>query len=284
MPASSRGRSSLAPPPHGTAPLVELVCRGGWPDALDADVAGAQAVAREYLRLLATESVPAAGRDGETAARLIASLARNLGQAATYRTIAADMHGGEEEPSSPASDETISSYLGLLKCLCLVDEIPGWVPQARSRRRLATKPRRYLADPSPAVAQLGMGPRSLLDDWRTFGLTFESMCMRDLLVYAQALPGIGYEPVRYYRDDTGLEADAVVELADGRWAAFEVRVGDDKIGQAVADLRCLRRKLCENAGARVRPPEFMAVVAGLSPFAYQADEGIYVVPIRALGA
>lgn len=156
--------------------------------------------------------------------------------------------------------------------------------QARSRKRLSVKPKRYLADPSLAVAQLGMGPESLLSDWQTFGLAFEAMCVRDLSVYARALPGVGFEPVRYYRDDSGLEADAVVELADGRWAAFEAKVGEDRVGAAVDSLRRLRAKLCSNPASRTRPPEFMAVIVGASRCAREVEEGIYVIPLRCLGA
>lgn len=270
--------------PDDTRALVDLACRGGWPEAVGMDVASAQTVAREYLRLFFTESAPSAGKDGEVASRLVASLARNLGQAATYRTLIADMYGGEDDPSSLISDDTLASYLAFLKRSYLVEEVPGWVPQARSRKRLATKPRRYLADPSLAAAQLGMGPDALLRDWQTFGLLFEAMCVRDLTVFARALPDVGFEPVRYYRDDSGLEADAVVELADGRWAAFEFKVSEDKIPAGVASLLRLRRKLCENPRARVREPEFMAVVTGVSRYARRTEEGVYVIPLRCLGA
>ena len=279
-----RGEFAPCAAPGGTRELVELACRGGWPEAVGMDVARAQTVAREYLRLFLTESAPAAGRDGEVTGRLVASLARNLGQAATYRTVIADMYGGEDDPASLISDDTLASYLAFLKASYLVEEVPGWVPQARSRKRLATKPRRYLADPSLAAAQLGMGPDALLGDWQTFGLLFEAMCVRDLTVFARALPDIGFEPVRYYRDDSGLEADAVVELADGRWAAFEFKVSEDKVADGVASLLRLRRKLCENPRARVREPEFTAVVTGLSRYARRTEEGVYVIPLRCLGA
>ena len=279
-----RGEFEPCVAPDGTRELVDLACRGGWPEAVGMDVASAQTVAREYLRLFFTESAPAAGRNGEVTSRVVASLARNLGQAATYRTVIADMYGGEDDPASLISEDTLASYLSFLKQSYLVEEVPGWVPQSRSRKRLATKPRRYLADPSLAAAQLGMGPEALLRDWQTFGLLFEAMCVRDLTVFARALPDVGFEPVRYYRDDSGLEADAVVELADGRWAAFEFKVSEDKVADGVASLLRLRRKLCENPRARVREPEFTAVVTGLSRFARRTEEGVYVIPLRCLGA
>lgn len=279
-----RGEFEPCAVPSDTRELVELACRGGWPEAVGMDVSSAQTLAREYLRFFFTESAPAAGRNGETTSRLVASLARNLGQATTYKTIVRDMYGDEEDPRSLISEETVASYLALLKASYLVEEVPGWVPQARSRKRLATKPKRYLADPSLAAAQLGMGPEALLRDWQTFGLLFEGLCMRDLMVYARALSDVGFEPVRYYRDDAGLEADAVVELADGRWAAFEFKASEDGVDAGLASLARMRRKLCENPRARVREPEFMAVLVGVSRYAREASPGTYVIPIRCLGA
>ncbi len=123
-----------------------------------------------------------------------------------------------------------------------------------------------------------------MDDWRTFGLVYENLCVRDLSVYAQALPA-GPAEVRYYRDDAGLEADAVIELADGRWAAFEFKLGIAKAEAGVASLKRLRKKMeSANPMSRTRPPSFMAVVTGTGEYAYRADEGVYVIPIRALGA
>ena len=120
-----------------------------------------------------------------------------------------------------------------------------------------------------------------MHDWQAFGTMFENLCIRDLLVYAQALPDIGFEPIRYYRDDSGLEADAIIELADGRWAAFEVKVSEEGVPAAASNLKRLREKLCGNPKARVREPEFMAVITGLSHYAREVDEGIYSIPLRA---
>ena len=136
---------------------------------------------------------------------------------------------------------------------------------------------------SLSAAQLGMGPSALLKDWQTFGLLFESLCMRDLMVYARSLADVGFEPVRYYRDDTGLEADAIVELADGRWAAFV----QGKRGQgagcrrefAALEKEAMRKQRCSNARARV-----LAVITGISTYARQTPEGVYVIPIRAMTA
>lgn len=275
------GEFSHATVPGDAASLAAAVCRGGWPEALDLTPSQAQLTAREYLNLIFDESVPRHGKDGEAARRIALSLARNLGQAATYKTILSDISGGDEPLMTTT---TLATYLDLLKSLYFVEEVPGWVPEKRSPKRLSVKPKRYLADPSLAVALLGMNEQALLDDWQTFGLVFENLCMRDLMVYAGAHPDISAVPVRYYRDDSGLEADAIVELADGRWAAFEFKLGAAKTDQGVASLRRLREKVTANEKARTRPPAFMAVVTGTGEYAYQPEEGIYVIPLRALGA
>lgn len=129
-----------------------------------------------------------------------------------------------------------------------------------------------------------MSPESPRLDWQTFGLVFENLCMRDLLVYANALELVGDTPVRYYRDETGLEADAVIELADGRWAAFEIKVSEEKALDGIESLRRLRKKLTTHERARTRQPEFMAVITGVSHYARKTEDGIYVIPITCLGA
>lgn len=262
--------------------LVDLACRGGWPEAVDLSAEDAQLIAREYLRLLRRESIPKQGKSGDVAERLLFSLARNLGQSATYKTLIADM--SDASAAGMVSENTLVSYLALLKSMYLLEEVPGWQPPARAAGRVRTKPKRYLADPSLAVAALGMSPSALLDDWQTFGMVFEAMCMRDLMVYADALDSAADVPVRYYRDDSGLEADAVIELSDGRWAAFEFKVSEARTGQGVASLRRLRERVCSNPSARIRPPEFMAVVTGVSHYARRVEDDIYVVPLAALTA
>ena len=266
-----------------TVGLVEAACRGGWPEAVDMEVDAAQLIAREYVTAALGMSVPALGINPDIARRLAASLARNLGQAATYKTIITDMFGAEENPLSVIDEGRVRVYLDALKGMYIVEEVPGWTPPARDRKRFATKPKRYLADPSLACALLGMSPAALLDDWQTFGLVFENMAVRDLSVYARALDLLDDVPVRYYRDDSGVEADAIVQLADGRWAAFEFKVSEDKVERGVASLERMRRKVCENPRSQTRPPEFMAVITGVGEYAREVAEGIVVVPIRLLG-
>ena len=266
-----------------TLGLVEAACRGGWPEAVDMEVDAAQLIAREYVTVALGVSIPALGLDPDIARRLASSLARNLGQAATYKTIINDMFGAEENPLSVIDEGRVRAYLDALKGMYIVEEVPGWVPPARDRKRFATKPKRYLADPSLACALLGMSPAALLADWQTFGLVFENMAVRDLSVYARALDLLDNVPVRYYRDDSGVEADAIVQLADGRWAAFEFKVSEDKVEKGVASLERMRRKVCENPRSQTRPPEFMAVITGVGEYAREVAKGIVAVPIRLLG-
>ena len=266
-----------------TMGLVEAACRGGWPEAVGMDVSSAQLIAREYVTAALGVSIPALGLDPDIARRLASSLARNLGQAATYKTIINDMFGAEENPLSVIDEGRVRVYLDALKGMYIVEEVPGWAPPARDRKRFATKPKRYLADPSLACALLGMSPAALLADWQTFGLVFENMAVRDLSVYARALDLLDDVPVRYYRDDSGVEADAIVQLADGRWAAFEFKVSEDKAEKGVASLERMRRKVCENPRSQTRPPEFMAVITGVGEYAREVAEGIVVVPLRLLG-
>ena len=266
-----------------TVGLVEAACRGGWPEAVDMEVDAAQLIAREYVTAALGVSIPALGLDPDIARRLASSLARNLGQAATYKTIINDMFGAEENPLSVIDEGRVRAYLDALKGMYIVEEVPGWAPPARDRKRFATKPKRYLADPSLACALLGMSPAALLADWQTFGLVFENMAVRDLSVYARALDLLDDVPVRYYRDDSGVEADAIVQLADGRWAAFEFKVSEDKVEKGVASLERMRRKVCENPRSQTRPPEFMAVITGGGEYAREVAEGIVAVPIRLLG-
>ena len=266
-----------------TVGLVEAACRGGWPEAVDMEVDAAQLIAREYVTAALGVSIPALGLDPDIARRLASSLARNPGQAATYKTIINDMFGAEENPLSVIDEGRVRAYLDALKGMYIVEEVPGWAPPARDRKRFATKPKRYLADPSLACALLGMSPAALLADWQTFGLVFENMAVRDLSVYARALDLLDDVPVRYYRDDSGVEADAIVQLADGRWAAFEFKVSEDKVEKGVASLERMRRKVCENPRSQTRPPEFMAVITGVGEYAREVAEGIVAVPLRLLG-
>ena len=167
--------------PDGLVGLSELACRGGWPEATFLSADDAQTIVREYLGLVFEESVPRFGGDGLTARRLAASLARNLGQSPTAKTLAADVFALPQDAKATETQlKDMYRHLEILKNIYLVDEIPGWVPAARSPLRMRTKPKLYFADPSLAVGLLGGNSSSLLQDWQTFGLVFENLVMRDL--------------------------------------------------------------------------------------------------------
>lgn len=265
--------------------LAHLCVRGGWPALQGFDSVDAQEVIHDYLADIFAQSVPRMGGDPAIAERTASSVARNLAQAATLSTLARDVYA-VDDGREPTNDEqqAVSRHLGLLARAFLVDPIEGWVPSSRSPKRMRTKAKRYFADPSLAVSLLGMSADSLMQDWQTFGLVFENLCMRDLAVYAAALPQTGAHPLRYYRDDSGLEADAIVERVDGSWAALEMKLSPEKVDEAAASLVRLKGKLLKNPNARTKEPSFLAVITGTGEAAYRRPDGVLVIPIRALGA
>lgn len=269
---------------NGIDSLAKIICRGGWPEGIGLDPGDSQIIIREYLSAIYEQSVPQLGGDADIARRLGLSVARNLGQSPTNETLARDVYARDSE-SSPTDYEAreVSRYLGILTRLFLVDEVPGWVPPSRSPRRMRTKPKLYFADPAIAVVALGLSPSSLLQDWQTLGLAFENLCMRDLDVYACALGDALPHPVRYYRDDSNLEVDAIVERADGRWGAFEIKLSEARVEDGARTLLRLRDKLAADKSARTRPPSFLAVLTGMGEAAYQRGDGVYVIPVRSLG-
>ena len=279
------GRFAPVQCPNGIEPLARLACRGGWPDIVEMDADAVRPVIRSYLDSLHDQSIPALGGNPRISRRLCLSLARNLGQSATLTTLAKDVYATDEgQKPSDENEREISKHLDLLARMYLIDEVPGWVPASRSPARMRVKPKRYFADPSLAVSLLGLSPRSLLEDWQTFGLAFENLCMRDLDVYARALPDAGSQPLRYYHDDSNLEIDAVIELADGRWGACEIKLSQDKVDKAAAGLLRMRDKLLKDKLHRVKEPSFLLVLTGMGEAAYRRADGVLVVPVRSLGA
>lgn len=270
--------------PSAIGPISEACCRGGWPTHIGTPSEDALLVTHAYLEAIFEQSIPSLGGDPTIARRLCESLARNLGQATTIATLARDVfaHGPESKVTDYESTE-ISQHLKLLAQIYLIDEVPGWVPASRSPKRMRTKPKRYFADPSVPVALLGLTKDSLLQDWQTFGLVFENLCMRDLDVYTRALNNVAAHPVRYYRDDSGLEVDAILELPDGRWGGIEVKLSADKVDEAAENLLRMKRKLTKDPAARTREPSFLAVVTGTGEASYQRPDGVCVLPVRTLG-
>lgn len=264
------------------APLADVVCKGGWPALAGRDVRSAEYL-DAYFDALFSVSIPRRGLGGQESRRAALSLARNLGTAAKLSTVASDAGLGEADSKSAAN--RAAAHIAALQDLYVVEQVTGWDAPIRSKTRLRTKPKRYFVDPSLAASLLQVTPERLLEDGQLLGLLFESLCMHDLAVYASALPGATADPLHYYRDSDGLEVDAVVEMRDGRWAAFEVKLGESQVGSAAASLNRLARKVAANPMARNPKPEFLAVVVGAGEYArFDKDLGVYILPITCLGA
>lgn len=264
-------------------PLAHILCRGGWPEVACSDAPASPRYVDAYFDAIFDVSVPRRGLDGAESRRVALSLARNLGTAAKLETLGADAFGGELSTETAA--RRASEHVAALKALYVIEELSGWDAPIRSKSRLRTKPKRYFADPSLAAGLLQVGPERLLEDGQLLGILFESQCIHDLAVYASALPGAGADPLHYYRDSDGLEVDAVIEMRDGRWAAFEVKLGESGVAAGAASLARLRRKVAANPAARNPEPSFMAVLVGAGEFArYDSEAGVYVIPLTALGA
>ena len=279
------GRFSACQCPTGISELAEIVARGGWPATITRHSKDSRPVVRDYLGSIHTQSIPLMDGNELVSRRLCLSLARNLGQLVTNTTLARDVFAldtGDTPTDSQVKE--VSRHLDLLSRAYLVDEIPGWAPASRSPKRMRLKPRRYFADPSLAVSLLGLSAERLLQDWQTFGLVYENLCMRDLDVYARALGDASTNPVRYYHDDSDLEVDAVIERENGRWGAFEIKLSGEKVDEGAENLMRLRNKLMRDPLGRTPEPSFLAVLVGVGEAAYRRPDGVYVIPIRSLGA
>ena len=263
-------------------PLAESICKGGWPALIDRESFEPEYL-DSYFAALFDVSIPRKGLPGTESRNVALSLARNLGTAAKLSTIAADAR--ITASSNRAAIERTAAHIQALESLYLIEPITGWDAPIRSKSRLRTKPKRYFADPSLAASLLQITPQRLLDDGELFGLLFESLAIHDLGIYARALPGASAEPLHYYRDSDGLEVDAVIELRDGRWAPIEIKLGENKVPDALASLSRLRRKVAANPAARNPHPAFSAVVVGAGEYArYDAQADAYILPLTSLGA
>ena len=261
--------------PLSYAALAEQAVTGGWPALLEAGPAEAIAFNRAYCDNIVMVEVPEAvgvRHDPQAMRRLLESVARNISGEATLRSLAADVRGGGEVPDTG----TVRRYLDALTRVFALEELPAWSVALRSKSRLRTAAKLHLADPALACAVLGAGPDRLARDPEFFGQVFESMVIRDLRALSSAEGGTVY----HYRDNTGLEVDAIIEYPDGRWGAVEVKLGSARIAEAEKNLQVLRDERVDTA--RVGPPAFMAVVTG-TEYAYTLPSGVHVVPLGTLG-
>ena len=256
--------------------LAFLVCRGGWPRAsfLKDDIALDQAY--DYYDAIVhadISRVDGIKRDAERVKRLMRSYARNQGAQISNEALKADM---EQNDVSSLDANTVMSYINALKKIFVIEEMPAWNPNLRSKTSIRSADTRYFIDPSIAVAALGVGPNDLLDDLNTFGLLFETMCVRDLRVFADALHGCVY----HYRDKTGLECDAVIHLRNGAYGLIEIKLGGDAaIEHGAETLKKLRDKIDTD---KMKAPAFLMVLTGTSQYAFQREDGVYVVPLGCL--
>ena len=256
--------------------LAFLTCRGGWPLAVDMEREIALDQAFDYVESVEKrdiQKVDGVERDPVRVHRLLRSLARNQGSQASFGTIKADLMANE---AVSLSEDTIASYCKALKEIFVVEDSEAWNPNLRSKSAIRTSDTRYFTDPSIATAALGIGPNDLINDLNTFGLLFETMAVRDLRVYAEALNGKVY----HFRDRNGLECDAVVHLRDGRYGLVEIKLGgDDLIKDGVDALMSLAEKIDPE---KMKKPSFMMVLIGIGTYAYRREDGVYVVPIGCL--
>ena len=212
-------------------------------------------------------------REKEFTLRLLRSYARFQGAQAPLTSIYADLKTNAE---SSMTEETISSYITALKKLFVIEDAPAWNPNLRSKTAIRTSDTRYFVDPSIATAALGVGPEKLIADLNTMGLLFETMCIRDLRVYSEALDGKVY----HFRDKNGLECDAVTHLRDGRYGLVEIKLGGQRlIDEGAKTLHALSGKI--DTG-KMMPPSFMMVLTGTGAYAYKRKDGIWVVPVGCL--
>lgn len=256
--------------------LAFLICRGGWPLAIDMEREIALDQAFDYVESVEKRDiskVDGVERDAARVHRLLRSLARNQGSQASFGTIKADLTANEADT---LSEDTIASYCKALKEIFVVEDSEAWNPNLRSKTAIRTSDTRYFTDPSIATAALGIGPDDLINDLNTFGLLLETMAVRDLRVYAEALNGKVY----HYRDKNGLECDAVVHLRDGRYGLVEIKLGGDElINEGVETLKTLASKI---DSTKMKEPSFMMVLTGVGTYAYKREDGVYVVPIACL--
>lgn len=256
--------------------IAYLVCRGGWPRAIfmEEDIALEQAY--DYYDAIVNRDISEAdgvSRNTERVKNLMRAYARNIGSQASNDTLKNDIIAND---SSSLDTDTVLSYVNALKKIFVVEESPAWNPNLRSKTAIRTSDTRYFIDPSIAVASLGIGPKDLINDLNTFGLLFETLCIRDLRVYAETINGKVY----HYRDANDLECDAVIHLRDGSYGLIEIKLGGDKlINEGAENLKKLETRIDTT---KMKKPSFLLVLTAVGSYAYRREDGVCVVPIGCL--
>lgn len=254
--------------------IAFLICRGGWPSAINRSDKIALRQAIDYLEGVIESDISRAdgvSRNPMRVMMLLRSYARMIGTQASITSIREDMVSNDKDS---LDKDTISSYISALKLIFVIEELEAWNPNLRSRTAIRTSNTRFFVDPSIASSSLRIGPMDLINDLKTMGFLFESLCIRDLRVYADALEGDIYR----YRDANGLECDAVVHLRDGRYGLIEIKLGGSEIEPAAKNLLKIVDILDTT---RMKEPSFLMVLTG-TQYAYQREDGVYVVPVGCL--
>ena len=271
----SAGRTDVVRSGLDYQKAVALICRGGWPGVLEIDDEKAMRVPYEYINSIAeldTARIDGVKRNAAIMKLVLRSLARNNATSAKASVITADI----SEIGGDVSEQTVRSYIEFLKKIYIIEEQPPWHPSLRSRIRVRTSPVRHYTDPSLAAAALGANPKTLWKDTKTTGLLFESLCYRDLSIYASAIRA----NVFHYRDNSDLEVDAVIETGGGDWGAVEVKMGRNQFDKAAANLIRMKNKMVE---AGCREPSFMMILNATGGVANTRPDGVVEVPIDCLG-
>ena len=256
--------------------LIELIIRGGWPGSLGLPLKQAMLLPAEYLNAVIDDDVyriDGIRRDTQKMRLLLRSLARNESTTVTNRTLMRDIKAVDDED---IDGETVSAYLDIFKRLFITDNQPPFAAGIRSSVRIKQAEKRHFSDPSLACALLRATPAGLIGDLETLGFLFEALCERDLRIYAESFDANLY----HYQDYQNQEIDAVIELADGQWCAFEIKLGANQIDTAAENLLKIKRQIEEDP--RGKPPAVLCVLCGMSNAAYRRADGVFVVPITAL--
>jgi hypothetical protein len=256
--------------------LAFSICRGGWPHAVGMREKAALSQAEDYYDAIVRSDINRAdgiNKNPERVKRLMKSFARNQGGQVANTLFRDDIAANDTET---LNEDTVASYISALKKIFVVEDMPAWNPNLRSKTAIRTSDTRYYTDPSIGTAALGIGPKDLISDLNTMGLFFETMCVRDLRVYAEALGG----NVLHYRDKSGLECDTVIHLRNGSYGLAEIKLGGQKlIEEGAANLKALSEKIDVT---KMKQPSFLMIVVGIGEFAYRREDGIYIVPIGCL--
>ena len=280
------GKFHASPVQTSARTIAKAICQGGWPAACECDDDLLGDIPAQYLDALFNVSTVKHGLNRQTARRVAVSLARNIGKPVTYKTLYLDTfeESDAEKINSSISQQKLEPYISFLKDQYTIEDQNGWAAPIKSRSRVRTKPKRSFVDPSLPASLLGMSPERLLMEMQVFRTLFEELCVRDVRIYASALQQTPEPSVYYYSDADGLEVDIIVELTNGQWGAFEVKLSEEKVPQAEKNLLRLKEKVAANPAAHNQEPAFLAVLVGMASFCRQLPSGVYAIPITSLGA